>query len=68
MAPTDRMLGGGINWAGPTTCVTGYTCVYSNPYYSQCVPGSGVNSKDWISECCVLSFVRTYQYTKYFFS
>ncbi|KAK6330354.1 hypothetical protein TWF696_003450 [Orbilia brochopaga] len=33
--------GGGVNWTGPTSCVSGYTCVYSNPYYSQCVPGSG---------------------------
>lgn len=29
---------GGANWTGPTTCVSGYTCTYSNPYYSQCVP------------------------------
>ncbi|KAF9047563.1 carbohydrate deacetylase, partial [Panaeolus papilionaceus] len=32
---------GGQGWSGPTTCVSGYTCTYSNPYYSQCVPGSG---------------------------
>ncbi|KAG8846134.1 hypothetical protein FRB91_001134 [Serendipita sp. 411] len=30
---------GGINWTGPTTCVSGYTCQYSNDWYSQCVPG-----------------------------
>ncbi|KAF5377695.1 hypothetical protein D9615_005239 [Tricholomella constricta] len=29
---------GGTGWTGPTTCVSGYTCTYSNPYYSQCVP------------------------------
>lgn len=23
---------------GPTTCVTGSTCVFSNPWYSQCLP------------------------------
>lgn len=34
------VLGGGINWAGPTTCVSGSICVYSNPYYSQCLPGT----------------------------
>ncbi|KIK57215.1 glycoside hydrolase family 10 protein [Collybiopsis luxurians FD-317 M1] len=31
---------GGIGWTGPTTCVAGTTCVASNPYYSQCLPGS----------------------------
>ncbi|KIO31155.1 carbohydrate-binding module family 1 protein [Tulasnella calospora MUT 4182] len=28
---------GGIGYTGPTTCVSGWTCVYSNDYYSQCV-------------------------------
>ncbi|KAG8953052.1 hypothetical protein FRC04_002999 [Tulasnella sp. 424] len=28
---------GGLTYTGPTTCVSGYTCVYSNDYYSQCV-------------------------------
>ncbi|KAK7053229.1 hypothetical protein VNI00_003854 [Paramarasmius palmivorus] len=32
---------GGIGWSGPTTCVSGYACVASNPYYSQCIPGTG---------------------------
>ncbi|PVF92985.1 putative pectate lyase 1 [Serendipita vermifera] len=31
---------GGINWTGATTCVSGYTCVYQNDWYSQCVPGT----------------------------
>ncbi|PPQ98603.1 hypothetical protein CVT24_003936 [Panaeolus cyanescens] len=31
---------GGQGWSGSTTCVSGYTCTYSNPYYSQCLPGS----------------------------
>ncbi|KAF5368730.1 hypothetical protein D9757_010406 [Collybiopsis confluens] len=31
---------GGIGWTGPTTCVAGYTCVSSNPYFSQCIPGN----------------------------
>ncbi|KAK7461363.1 hypothetical protein VKT23_008540 [Stygiomarasmius scandens] len=31
---------GGIGWSGPTTCVSGSSCVASNPYYSQCIPGS----------------------------
>ncbi|KAG8976406.1 hypothetical protein FRC05_003649 [Tulasnella sp. 425] len=31
---------GGQQWTGPTTCVAGTTCVYSNPWYSQCLPGS----------------------------
>ncbi|RDB25915.1 Endo-1,4-beta-xylanase A [Hypsizygus marmoreus] len=29
---------GGSNWTGPATCIAGYTCTYSNPYYSQCLP------------------------------
>ncbi|QRV72290.1 beta-1,4-D-glucan cellobiohydrolase [Ceratobasidium sp. AG-Ba] len=28
---------GGIGWTGPTTCVSPYTCVKSNDYYSQCL-------------------------------
>ncbi|EPS37970.1 hypothetical protein H072_8328 [Dactylellina haptotyla CBS 200.50] len=32
---------GGIGWTGPTTCVSAYTCVSQNPYYSQCIPGNG---------------------------
>jgi len=31
---------GGIGWTGPTTCVSGTTCVKSNDYYSQCLPGT----------------------------
>jgi endoglucanase len=31
---------GGIGWSGQTTCVSGYTCTYSNDWYSQCVPGT----------------------------
>jgi len=31
---------GGIGFSGSTTCVSGYTCKYSNPYYSQCLPGT----------------------------
>ncbi|PPQ69063.1 hypothetical protein CVT25_004239, partial [Psilocybe cyanescens] len=29
---------------GGTTCVSGSTCVYSNQYYSQCLPGSASSS------------------------
>ncbi|KAL0931310.1 endoglucanase 3 [Colletotrichum truncatum] len=31
---------GGKGWTGETTCVSGYTCVVQNEYYSQCVQGS----------------------------
>lgn len=31
---------GGMGWAGPTGCVSGYVCTKLNDYYSQCVPGS----------------------------
>ncbi|EJD54138.1 hypothetical protein AURDEDRAFT_53162 [Auricularia subglabra TFB-10046 SS5] len=30
---------GGIGWNGPTTCVSGSTCVKQNDWYSQCIPG-----------------------------
>lgn len=35
---------GGSGWTGPTTCVAGSYCYYSNPYYSQCIPGSASSS------------------------
>ncbi|KAF5326770.1 hypothetical protein D9619_004471 [Psilocybe cf. subviscida] len=35
---------GGQGWSGSTTCVSGSTCVYSGPYYSQCLPGSASSS------------------------
>ncbi|ORY68567.1 putative endo-1,4-beta-xylanase [Pseudomassariella vexata] len=28
---------GGIGWAGPTTCLSPYTCTKQNDYYSQCL-------------------------------
>ncbi|KAK7034704.1 hypothetical protein VNI00_012111 [Paramarasmius palmivorus] len=31
---------GGIGWTGSTTCVSGACCTVSNPYYSQCLPGT----------------------------
>jgi len=35
---------GGQGWTGATTCITGYTCTVSNPYYSQCLPGASGSS------------------------
>ncbi|KAI3401070.1 hypothetical protein diail_214 [Diaporthe ilicicola] len=35
---------GGTGWTGATTCVSGYTCTYSNQYYSQCLPGSAATT------------------------
>ncbi|KAG2172548.1 hypothetical protein INT44_002563 [Umbelopsis vinacea] len=37
---------GGIGWTGPTCCASGSTCVpqSGNPYYSQCMPGTGGSS------------------------
>jgi hypothetical protein len=29
---------GGQGYTGATTCVSGYKCVATNNYYSQCVP------------------------------
>ncbi|KAK6532622.1 hypothetical protein TWF281_006803 [Arthrobotrys megalospora] len=31
---------GGSGWTGPTTCASGSSCVYSNEWYSQCIPGA----------------------------
>jgi hypothetical protein len=31
---------GGQGFTGATTCVSGYSCVVSNAYYSQCLPGA----------------------------
>ncbi|KAJ6537318.1 endo-1,4-beta-xylanase A precursor [Mycena sp. CBHHK59/15] len=28
---------GGVYWTGATTCIAGWTCVFSNDYYSQCL-------------------------------
>ncbi|KAK6523582.1 hypothetical protein TWF281_001563 [Arthrobotrys megalospora] len=35
---------GGSGWTGPTTCVSGSTCVYSNEWYSQCLPGGAATT------------------------
>src|SRR5688572_13199162 len=35
-----NISGGGQGWAGPTTCVSGYCCQFSNDWYSQCIPGT----------------------------
>ncbi|THY90595.1 family 10 xylanase [Aureobasidium pullulans] len=35
---------GGQGFTGVSTCVSGYHCVASNDWYSQCVPGSGSGS------------------------
>lgn len=34
---------GGQGWTGPTTCVSGWTCVRQSEWYSQCLEGSGGN-------------------------
>jgi endoglucanase len=35
---------GGIGFTGSTSCVSGYKCVYSNDWYSQCVPGTAATT------------------------
>ncbi|KIO27328.1 carbohydrate-binding module family 1 protein [Tulasnella calospora MUT 4182] len=30
---------GGLGWSTPTCCPPGFSCKYSNPYFSQCLPG-----------------------------
>lgn len=31
---------GGANFQGSSTCVSGYSCIYVNDWYSQCQPGA----------------------------
>ncbi|KAF5389464.1 hypothetical protein D9757_004251 [Collybiopsis confluens] len=31
---------GGLGFTGPATCESGWTCIVSNPFYSQCLQGS----------------------------
>ncbi|KAF4571538.1 hypothetical protein EYR36_008878 [Pleurotus pulmonarius] len=31
---------GGIGWTGGTTCISGWTCIYVNDWYSQCLEGT----------------------------
>ena len=33
---------GGIGWTGSTTCASGLSCQYQNPYYSQCLPSNSL--------------------------
>ncbi|EGX45641.1 hypothetical protein AOL_s00169g247 [Orbilia oligospora ATCC 24927] len=35
---------GGSGYTGPTTCVSGWTCVYSSEWYSQCLQGTAAIS------------------------
>nr|QNS31430.1 XYN4 [Ceratobasidium cereale] len=35
---------GGQTWTGGTTCDAGSYCAYSNPYYSQCLPGAAATT------------------------
>ena len=35
---------GGITFTGPTTCVAGWVCTYSNPYHSQCLQYSSTTA------------------------
>ncbi|TBU24276.1 hypothetical protein BD309DRAFT_650368 [Dichomitus squalens] len=35
---------GGQGWTGATVCPSGWTCTFSNSYYSQCLPGGSGSS------------------------
>ncbi|KAJ3040391.1 hypothetical protein HDV00_010945 [Rhizophlyctis rosea] len=54
---------GGQGYTGSTTCSSG-TCTYSNPYYSQCIPGSGVSSSASSTKTTKTSTVSTTKTTK----
>ncbi|GJC96019.1 endoglucanase 3 [Colletotrichum higginsianum] len=45
---------GGKGWTGATTCVSGYTCVVQNDYYSQCVQGSGPGGVSALAQATTL--------------
>ncbi|KAJ3041158.1 hypothetical protein HDV00_009873 [Rhizophlyctis rosea] len=50
---------GGQGWSGATTCVSGYTCTYSNAWYSQCIPGSSSPTKTTTTTTRVQSTLPT---------
>ncbi|KAK6342218.1 hypothetical protein TWF730_001696 [Orbilia blumenaviensis] len=35
---------GGSGFTGPTSCISGWTCVYSNEWYSQCLQSTGTTA------------------------
>lgn len=43
---------GGTGWTGATCCATGTTCVYSNAWYSQCLPPTSGSSGSSSSSNC----------------
>ncbi|KAK1573187.1 family 6 glycosyl hydrolase [Colletotrichum navitas] len=47
---------GGQGWTGPSCCAAGSVCTVSNPFYSQCLPGSAAPSS---SSTVASSTVRT---------
>ncbi|KAG0648201.1 hypothetical protein D0Z07_5535 [Hyphodiscus hymeniophilus] len=52
---------GGQGWTGPTTCIAGAYCFYSNPWYSQCLAGAATTSTaaTSASKASTLSTVKT---------
>ncbi|KAF9552293.1 endo-1,4-beta-xylanase C precursor [Agrocybe pediades] len=50
---------GGMGWTGATTCVSGYTCTFSNPWYSQCLPGSASPSPTTVGSTTAPSSTAT---------
>lgn len=50
---------GGIGWTGSGTCPAGSSCVVSNPYYSQCLPGASTTTAKTTSTTTVKSTSTT---------
>jgi len=50
---------GGVNWTGSKSCVSGYTCTYSNPYYSQCLPGGNGNNGGTVTVTVTTTTIST---------
>ncbi|GAA5855033.1 hypothetical protein JCM8547_002352 [Rhodosporidiobolus lusitaniae] len=42
---------GGTGFTGDTCCTDGWTCTYSNDYYSQCLPSTTTCTNSFYSQC-----------------
>ncbi|KAJ7746016.1 glycoside hydrolase [Mycena metata] len=50
---------GGIGWAGATTCTSGWTCVLSSAYYSQCLQSASTSATTTPATSTTTTTVKT---------
>ncbi|KAH6989761.1 Non-catalytic module family expansin [Ilyonectria sp. MPI-CAGE-AT-0026] len=50
---------GGRDWTGATCCQSGSGCVYTNDYYSQCIPGAASNPSTTTTSKSTVTSVAT---------